>query len=180
MNAHFWPGINVVDAVQLVQGDSVAQEVIALKGRANPENALASAGTLHIVEKDGDDRDISSQEFGEEILVEEHFIDSIFAGCLDRANDLSRVYEFSFRSDDSFIPREYEIEFIRHLVAGIAGYRYTNSAGFTRQPYFLDDQLDQSLEELSNSFSTLIGIVERIADAPNSLLDSIDDPVDSF
>ena len=94
--AHLWPGVNVVDTIQSAQRDGVAQKMVPLEGGAHAKQigatfSSAGGGPLHIMKEYGHNRYIALQALGEQILIEEYLVNSIFARRFDRADDFRRV-----------------------------------------------------------------------------------------
>ena len=77
---HFGARINVINAIQFIQGNSIAKEVIGLESRIDAKDALAPFGALNIVEKNGDNRNLAPKQFGQEKFIQKDFVNAIFAG----------------------------------------------------------------------------------------------------
>ena len=71
---HFGARINVINAIQFVQGNGVAKEVIAFESGIDAKNAFATLGALNVVEKNCNDRNFTSQKFGQKKFVEKNFV----------------------------------------------------------------------------------------------------------
>jgi hypothetical protein len=83
---HIRMGINIIDAIEAIQGDSVSEKMVAFESRGNANicrtrSLLSSrdACALHVMQKDCHNRYRPAQEVGQKIFIKEDLVDTIFA-----------------------------------------------------------------------------------------------------
>ena len=92
---HVWADVAVIDAVERVQLDRVTFEMSGKKSRIDAEARMRTF-PLHVVEENGDVRNIFAGHAAEEKLVHEDLAEPVFAARLHGAN---HSYEFSSLND---------------------------------------------------------------------------------
>ena len=99
------------------------------------------------MQENRDDGDVPAKKLGQQIL-EKNLVNSVLACCLDRADNLRRMNVLRLGSDNSFVARKDQVQFIRHLITSPVRDRDIDCPGFARQAHILNEQLDKRFEKV--------------------------------